>query len=196
ENYPLQAKYLTTEKSERCGSLTETGLFKTVNLSGITSKMDLDKDGQVTIGEILKVANNVLGGKGSEFNVTPTQIANIAAAINEGFDECRIARSYSSDGPTLSISNLTTGIAVRAYPNPFVSSFNIVFTSNIDGDAKVDFYDESGRNLGSILRNNVIAGIENTIQYKAPLNTPAVIFYRLTIGNNIVSGKVLSHVTR
>jgi hypothetical protein len=92
---------------------------------------------------LFQFANDVLGGVNTA--VSPLDVQLAVAAINSAFDGCRILTgtiAYVPPPATTKIIvrekeaslNIANELTVTAYPNPSVSSFNIIVSSNNEND--------------------------------------------------------------
>lgn len=191
--YPLQSKYLKTEKAKSCGKDGGYGTFDCADFTMLSNDLDVDGMPGLTINDVWIVANKMLAGE-AVGNVDYGQITAIVDGLNKGWDECRISiewlDSKGSCGQAYTIAN--NGIESVAYPNPFVTKVNISFKSLASGNATILLYDITGRKIGFIYRPNVIAGTKNLVEYNVPINSPSVIFYRVTIGDKFATGKVIA----
>jgi hypothetical protein len=78
------------------------------------------------------------------------------------------------------------------YPNPFVNEVNFKFTSPATGFATIEIFDVMGKKISVVFKGNVEAKMEQTAQFNVPAySARTMLMYRLTVGDKIISGKVL-----
>jgi hypothetical protein len=79
-----------------------------------------------------------------------------------------------------------------AYPNPFTDEVNFSFKSPVSGYAQLEIFDLMGKTMGVVFKGNVEANAGQIAQFNVPpYNARTMLVYRLTVGNQVVSGKVL-----
>jgi len=182
----------------------------------ISSKLINALPGDKTVMDLLNMASAALGGATLPAGVTLTDIANAAAAINEGFDECRIDAGFASTGsvtgfctppgegeacPAPIITEASrddigqrievTQVTVTAYPNPFQDQLNFRFVSPASGRATLELFNVHGQRLSVLFDGNVSAGVANFVRYNST-NASGMLIYRLTVGGKVLTGKVNS----
>ncbi|MES1215196.1 MAG: T9SS type A sorting domain-containing protein, partial [Bacteroidota bacterium] len=187
--------------------------YKTISASVITA---LDNAGLPhTVGGLFTLANYALGnhdgsplGQHTEYGAGLSEIQSAVAAINEGFDECRIfvgwdvapctppADEFTQRGRTSVAEENGSGtnkLTVSAYPNPFRDKVNFVIASPVSGQATLEVFNLVGQKLQTVYKGYIIAGRNHVVEYKAPsaVNNSTLI-YKLRIGNKLVTGKLLN----
>jgi hypothetical protein len=174
--------------------------------------------GNKTVMDLLKLASDALGGAALPAGVTLEAIADAAAHINEGFDECRYFVKFADTNEELCVAPdlpITMAIAapseansgrrpsatepvqvskltITTYPNPFVDQLNFRFVSPVSGRATLEVINMYGQRLGIVFDGQVKAGVQNFVNYR---NAPALggmLMYKLTVGDQTVVGKVQS----
>ena len=177
--------------------------------------------GNKTVADLLKLASDALGGEPLPAGVTLGAIADAAAAINEGFDECRYFVKFADTNesgnmcvaPEVPVT-LTLGVASEAnsgrrpatneqqvqvnkltittYPNPFVDQLNFRFVSPVSGRATLEVINMYGQRLGIVFDGQVKAGVQNFVNYRNAPALSGMLMYKLTVGDQTVVGKVQS----
>ncbi|HUH34167.1 MAG TPA: T9SS type A sorting domain-containing protein, partial [Daejeonella sp.] len=149
-----------------------------------------------SISEVLTMTRNAILTKKAE----PT--ASLLAAANE-MGNCPI--SGSSKNPTIFSANepvkteifkevalIEDKLNLLVYPNPFVNEVNFKFTSPATGFATIEIFDIMGKKLSVVFKGNVEADMEQTAQFNVPAySARTMLVYRLTVGDKVISGKVL-----
>jgi hypothetical protein len=82
-------------------------------------------------------------------------------------------------------------IEVKVFPNPFSEKFSIEFTTPESVHACVDIYDMNGRLVTTILNRDVESGVVYTAELIPENLTSSFYTYRLTLGNQVYTGKVI-----
>jgi len=150
----------------------------------------------VTVGGLLQLANDALGG----VNVSPLTLSQIQEAvnnINETFDECKILTGYvptaSGSGKVIT-SNSTAAqpsLIVTAFPNPYVENFSLKINSPVTGVALISFYTMDGVKI-SEMKRDVVASKDVSVPYAVPAVYRTRIVYTVTIAGYNAKGIVLS----
>ena len=149
-----------------------------------------------TINDLYTLANKVLGQEVT--SVSPSDITAALNAINVGFDGGKILVSQTGtcgSGPiTLRQLPQVQTIAdpeVIAYPNPYTSRVNFVITSPVAGRASLQVYNELGQNVKTVYNGYLQAGQKQTVSFDVPPAMQSMLIYKLQIGNQQITGKVL-----
>jgi hypothetical protein len=135
-----------------------------------------------TIQELYDMANNVLGGGSSSYNLG--EIADALSAISDFFDECE---------ELVDPANITTGIgnnlkeasSIALYPNPVNSRAAIEFNSKASAYTTLEVYNLMGKRV-----TTVFSGYTNSDEtYSVTLNSskliPGVYILVLRNGKNL-----------
>ncbi|MDP4282229.1 MAG: hypothetical protein Q8867_08785, partial [Bacteroidota bacterium] len=85
----------------------------------------------------------------------------------------------------------TSHISLKVYPNPFSSKVNFSFTANEDSHVRIDLYDMQGRLIKTICDQAVMNGVDYKIEYIPEVLRTEMIYYRMLIGNQVFTGKLL-----
>jgi hypothetical protein len=175
--------------------------------------------GDKTVLDLLNFASAVLGGATLPGGVSYSDVSGAVAAINEGFDECRLFVGFSATSsvsgyctppagsvcppPVLITSrslnpNATSAfvdgkeISLNAYPNPFKEQLNFRFVSPVSGKAVLEVFNAQGQRLGVVFDGNVIAGAQNFASFKNHGAASGMLIYKLNVGGEVLTGKVQS----
>jgi hypothetical protein len=79
---------------------------------------------------------------------------------------------------------------LKVYPNPFNEELHFEFVSPQAVDARIDLYDISGRLVKTIVEQPIKAGVSYKAEFKPKAEISGTYIYRVTMGDNITSGKV------
>jgi hypothetical protein len=156
-----------------------------------------------TVGDLLDLANDVLGGvKTPGVGGVPSygEINDAVDAINNGFDECRLFLSYCPDeAPTTKVSvspsmeaQTSNKLAVAAFPNPFNDKVRFEIKSTVSGPATLEVYNMFGQKVKTVFKGNVFAGKGERVEFNVPPIQRTNLFYVLRVGANQVAGKLIS----
>ena len=127
------------------------------------------------------------------WRVTPicgSGIAGNAVSGNDFTTGKTTTKSIEIDGGTLTVDNAEPDLKV--YPNPFREKLNFDFTAGKDSHALLEIYDVRGRKLETIYNEKVYAGQNYHWEYFPAISTTGVLFYRLILNDQAMTGKVLS----
>ncbi len=84
---------------------------------------------------------------------------------------------------------VTLSTTVRSFPNPFLSGFNVEFTTDRDAPAHLMLYDVRGRILGTL--DAWWPRGTNRFRWEGKGTPPGVYFWRLEAGGTTASGKAV-----
>ncbi len=127
------------------------------------------------------------------WRVTPICGSGIAGNAVSGTDFTTgktTTKSIEIDGGTLTVNEAEPELKV--YPNPFREKLNFDFTAGKDSHALLEIYDVRGRKLETIYNEKVYANQKYTWEYFPTVSTTGVLFYRLILDDQAMTGKVLS----
>lgn len=131
----------------------------------------LSQNGTITptVNNLFALANTGLGG-GAIGATTLSAIADAAARINEGFDECAFGyfQDYQYLQSMLINSEAThesevSSLEMKIFPNPFSSNAIIEFTAPANGNTRVEIYTLTGARAAILFDGIVEEG--KTYQY-------------------------------
>ncbi len=80
---------------------------------------------------------------------------------------------------------------LRVYPNPFSTKVNFEFVSGRDAQARLEIYNGIGQKITTLMDRAIESGVLNRIEYQPQDVISGVLFYRLTIGDDVINGKLL-----
>jgi hypothetical protein len=150
----------------------------------------------VTVGGLLQLANDALGG----VNVSPLSLDQIQSAvenINQTFDECKIVTGYVAAGGgsgRVITSNSTSSqpsLIVTAFPNPYEENFSLKINSPVTGQAMISFYTMNGVKI-SEMKRDVVALKDVWVPYNVPAAYRTRIVYTVNVEGYNARGIVLS----
>jgi hypothetical protein len=155
-------------------------------------------DYPATVAGLYSLANYALGGQSLVgTGVTLESIAGVVDAINNAFDECRAFVNFAPACP-LSLTNRVitpeteSAVAVTASPNPYTDRIRFVITSTVSGQGSLEIYNSMGQKVAIPFQGYINAGRSQTVEYNVPTALRNNIFYRLSVKDKSVSGKVLN----
>jgi hypothetical protein len=169
----------------------------------------LDQYYTTDVSGLFALANDALGNKdcvaGTEHGLTLSEIAGAAGSINEVFDECRISVGWdlgtcvpeSTIAPPRITVNATAeatsvgDLKISAYPNPFRDQVRFLIQSPVAGQAVLEVYNVSGQKLQTIYNGRIAANETKVVNYKPMAAASSMMIYRLRVGNQTVSGKLV-----
>ena len=79
---------------------------------------------------------------------------------------------------------------LKVYPNPFTSAVYFEFVPGSDANARLEIFNMLGQKVSILLDQRVEMGVLRRIEYR-PLTTTGVLFYRLSLDNEIFNGKLI-----
>ena len=196
-NVSLAAGSMAMIAPRNCGSSEPAGPSTPTQLVSTDISNYLASHGYaVTIGGLLQLANDALGG----VNISPLtldQIQGAVGGINEIFDECKILTGYTSGtapAGRIITSNTTSSepsLIVTAFPNPYQDNFSLRINSPVSGQAQIGFYTIDGVKIGEMKRD-VLANKDVSVPYNVPATYKTRIVYTVSVGGYNAKGVVLS----
>jgi len=78
-----------------------------------------------------------------------------------------------------------------AYPNPFSDKLNFELTSSRNGHALLELFDSRGARLEILLDRRIEADQQYHLEYIPSDLISGMLFYRLTLDNEVINGKVI-----
>ncbi len=143
-----------------------------------------------TAGGLFNLANDALGGV--ETGLLLSDIADGLAALNKAFDGCRTLVGWK-EAPTPRTSDhiFYEPQSLEVYPNPFSGKVYFEFVPGQDAQAKLELFDILGQKIKTLMYIPVNKGMIQKLGYLPQGINSGFLFYRLTLGNQVTSGKVL-----
>ncbi|MCP4634575.1 MAG: T9SS type A sorting domain-containing protein, partial [candidate division Zixibacteria bacterium] len=92
-------------------------------------------------------------------------------------------------GSGVEIENPISTISAVNYPNPFNAQTTISYDIFSEGDVRLDIYNIGGQKVANLKDDYSSAGYYN-VSWDASGYSSGIYIYRLTIGENIISGKM------
>ena len=81
--------------------------------------------------------------------------------------------------------------ALLAYPNPFSQKLNFDLTSSRNSHAMLEIFDSRGARIVTLLNRRIEADQQYLIEYVPVDVSSGMLFYRLTLDNEVINGKVI-----
>ena len=124
-------------------------------------------------------------------NITDTdENAQPATAIEGGSIVIHSEQSKSEELES-DISPKVESPILRLYPNPFSESLQFEFASPVNGNARIEIYDVSGRHVKTIFNNQVEGGVYYKADFKPNTEINGIYFYRMKLGEAAYFGKAV-----
>lgn len=182
------------------GSCATNGSVQTIPWCVFDYLNGAGNDQPVTVQKIYDLAKQVLGGTVTV--ITPSDATAALNAINVGFDKGAVITGVAHNGScsssfvttkTIDKSqlNITNELAVSVYPNPYTSKVNFIITSPLAGRASLQVYNVLGQNVRTVYNGYLQAGQRQTVSFDVPPAMQSMLIYKLQIGNQQITGKVL-----
>jgi len=144
----------------------------------------------LTAGGLFNLANDALGG--IDTGLLLSDIADGLAAINEAFDGCRALSGWQeAPAPRTSDPVFYEPQSLKVYPNPFSGKVYFEFVPEQDTQARLELFDVLGQKIKTLMYIPVNKGMIQKVEYLSKGIEGVFLFYRLTLGNQLISGKVL-----
>jgi hypothetical protein len=171
-----------------------------------------------TVGDLLQLANDVLGGtKTPGINGVPSyaDVNEAVDCINKSFDEGRRFLNYFDTYKTCEIlfpapalptgtTSITTTtvtntassskeismVTVTAYPNPFSDNISFEIEAKQSGKAILEVYSMTGQKLKTVYNGNINPG-KLRFSMTVPAQQRSMLFYVFRMGEQKISGKLL-----
>jgi len=80
---------------------------------------------------------------------------------------------------------------LKVYPNPFSTKVNFEFVTGRDVQARLEIFNSIGQKITTLMDRDVEAGVLNRVEYQPQNVISGVLFYRLTLDDDIINGKLL-----
>jgi hypothetical protein len=163
-----------------------------------------------TVAGLLALANAALanadGIVGSENGATLSAISGAVAAINEGFDECRVFIGWDvpacaptdPNAPSAKMAvtspdnTISSNVFIKAYPNPFRNHVDFEITSDISANGSLQIYNLLGQRVYDVYSGRFEAGM-HTLGFDNPkVMGSGTYIYVLTIGDKTYTGKLIN----
>jgi hypothetical protein len=118
-----------------------------------------------------------------------TTVWSINSSINNGYPNLASSKATSVTGKTF-ITPKTFSL-LQNYPNPFNPTTTISFTLAQDGFTTLKIYNVLGREIATLINENLRAGVLHQITFKASLLSSGMYFYKLESGKQMQVKKLL-----
>jgi len=201
-------KYLMTQDKVSCESkdLKECSYHSYKFSSKVVGALN----GNKTIADLLKLANNALAGS-LPAGLSYSDVAGAVDLVNNAFDGCRVG--WYSDTvvycPSVSVSSSASNMtaseqavqmnvdpvskqpSVKAYPNPFEDMVRFTMESPERIQCNLVLYTSSGKLISKVFDGVLEANVSRTVQTIIPSLYKGAIVYVLTYNGQVVTGKIL-----
>jgi uncharacterized cupin superfamily protein len=188
-SFAIQSSYITTSNGG-CVKLN----------SNVVNYLTASGTKTATVQDLLKLANDVLGGiKKAGVGGVPSlsDINSAVTAFNEVFDECRTFTGYKTSCTSakpaefVESAEKVSAISVKVGPNPYNDKVRFVIQSPISGQGSLDVYSLLGQKLQNVYRGHVDAGRSQNIEFNVPASMRTHMIYIFDIGGRRVSGRII-----
>jgi len=195
--YHLTTPSFTTYASADCDPSTDDilpGSQITFNIPQVVINCLGNNQSSNKVSNLLAMANKVLGGIAcgcvtGAATPQPADFTAAVAAVNEGFDKCRIISGYN-----IRETELTTGSSEFNFtyqPNPTNGITKATFVAPVDGNATMEVYSVNGNLVSKLYNESVTAGNSYIVEFNASEYPDGVYFIRTTVGGNSAFGKLV-----
>ena len=152
-----------------------------------------------TLGGLLQLAKDVLGGDYNPAMISPSEVAGALDAFNRGFDECRAFIEFFTEpenGAQLKFSgndlmNPENSLNLEAYPNPFSRYLRFEFQSNTDSHVTLELYDIRGSKVRTLYSQTAVKDQKYYVEIDGSGLLNGTYFYRLTSNDEVKHGRVI-----
>jgi hypothetical protein len=206
--FPIRSGYLTTQKMTGCGP--DADLIEDCAQSGTVSSILMNQNvvnylgATGTVGDLLQLANDVLGGtKTPGVNGVPSYADINAAvdAINRSFDNGRRFLDYFAEyqtcemlfsAPTLpdpilltasenfnsgaAMNSIENNLSISAYPNPFFDNVTFMIKTTKGGQGSLEVFSMTGQKVKTIFQGYLPAGTQRFSMYLPTLQRSSLIY--------------------
>jgi hypothetical protein len=125
-------------------------------------------------------------------NGMPETFGKSTIAPNKYSIYCNFIPDITKSGQILTENKMDMMyIEPKVYPNPFTDRLRFEFVSPESVNARIDLFDMTGRLVNTIFEQKVEAEILYEAEFRPTITTSAFYMYRITLGNNVTSGKVI-----
>jgi len=175
-----------------------------------SSKVVNALNGNKTIADLLKLANNALAGS-LPAGLSYSDVAGAVDLVNNAFDGCKVG--WYSDTvvycPIVDVSSSASNISaneqpvqlnieqmakqptVKPYPNPFEDMVRFTIESPESIQCNLILYTSAGRMISKVFDGKVEANVSTTVQALVPSMYKGAIMYVLSYNGKVVTGTVL-----
>ncbi|MDB5278840.1 MAG: hypothetical protein JWR61_3795 [Ferruginibacter sp.] len=209
----LKPGYLTTQKADfsKCPTVkviacsADATSISSLQLSSSAGFTAWINSGTKTVGDLLNLASNALGGAALPSGVTLSDINNAVDVINRSFDGGRFFLGYynnpTSCGSPLARSaevmiaaedrQAVTALTATAWPNPFTDKVKFSIVSPVSGKATLDVYNMMGQKVKTVFAGYLFANRTQVVDYNTPSSNKGALIYTLRVGDKQVNGKLV-----
>ena len=145
---------------------------------------------------LLDLSNDALAGLWTPSGSDPSlnDISTAIAAINHGFDECRVLLSWVAGAPAAKrMDDMTQAVekndrpSLNIYPNPTTSNVRIEILLHEDADVRVELFDLQGKRVAMMVNETATADVPLVADFNIDMLAAGTYIYKLTTE----SGKML-----
>lgn len=109
--------------------------------------------------------------------------------VHSGFSLTPKNIAFDITKPTLTLNE--DNLALMVYPNPFTQKLNFRFVPTTNEMARLELFDITGSLIETVFEGQVYEGQEVQLQFSQNLRVTTMLFYRLTIGKEVRTGRVM-----
>ena len=183
---------ITVKGNNSCGAGATSTLAVTVNPTPATPVITLTGNtlsSNATSGnQWYNLATGILNSATAQ-TYMPQQIGNyfVIVTINGCISDSSNVIHYDNTGIAL---NNIDGLNLKVIPNPFTDKTSFNYTLNESTYVRLSIYDMIGREINILNENKQDKG-DHTIVMEAGNLRGGVYFYKMNIGNNTITGKIV-----
>jgi len=82
-------------------------------------------------------------------------------------------------------------LELTVFPNPYSEKVTFRFSPNLDGRARIELYNIEGQLIDILFENSVTGGQDYEVNYFRKSANSEIILYRLTIGDQVKTGRLI-----
>jgi hypothetical protein len=139
------------------------------------------------VGEVLTIANTLLGSGESKY--TMSEVNEALAAINSNYEDgadMGFLRCPGNSEPEATRQLIT----YKVYPNPIKDNATVEFILNYDTNVTVNLYNVNGQLLNEVFTGNVVSGKTYSIDFNGQ-GMKSGVYYLKLVGDSSVDTKAI-----
>jgi hypothetical protein len=129
------------------------------------------------------------GDLAGQYNVNPAKIADFRL-YNRALSVAEVTALANGEGEPTSVHLQNVNSVIDLYPNPFQSFTNIRYRLNAIEMVKLDIYSVDGKKIETLV-NEIQSPGDFTVKWSAGNYSSGIYFYRMQIGDQFETGKLI-----